>query len=296
MSMMDPKALSIVKIAELGSFTKAADELCITQPAISQHVRIMESELGTKLFNRTKNEVELTESGRLVVKYLKRMVGLSNNMVQALRDEKTKMTSVSVGITHTVESSMIIEAMASYANSMENLSIKVISDTAEKLKRMLKNYELDFLIIDGRIEDPRLNNVLLCSDCLSLITSPNHPLASRNMVTIDDLKKESLILRLPDSNTRHLFDSALANQHMSIEDFNVILEIDNIATIKDLIRRDMGVSVLAKNTCLDELKKSKLRVLNIENLSMIRETNIIYSKDFEHPEVIQGVIQKYNEM
>lgn len=296
MSMIDPKALSIVKIAELGSFTKAADELCITQPAISQHVRIMESELGTKLFNRTKNEVELTESGRLVVKYLKRMIGLSNNMVQALRDEKTKMTSVSVGITHTVESSMIIEAMASYANSMENLSIKVISDTAEKLKRMLKNYELDFLIIDGRIEDPRLNNVLLCSDCLSLITSPNHPLASRNMVTIDDLKKESLILRLPDSNTRHLFDSALANQHMSIEDFNVILEIDNIATIKDLIRRDMGVSVLAKNTCLDELKKSKLRVLNIENLSMLRETNIIYSKDFEHPEVIQGVIQKYNEM
>lgn len=296
MSMIDPKALSIVKIAELGSFTKAADELCITQPAISQHVRIMESELGTKLFNRTKNEVELTESGRLVVKYLKRMVGLSNNMVQALRDEKTKMTSVSVGITHTVESSMIIEAMASYANSMENLSIKVISDTAEKLKRMLKNYELDFLIIDGRIEDPRLNNVLLCSDCLSLITSPNHPLASRNMVTIDDLKKESLILRLPNSNTRHLFDSALANQHMSIEDFNVILEIDNIATIKDLIRRDMGVSVLAKNTCLDELEKSKLRVLNIENLSMLRETNIIYSKDFEHPEVIQGVIQKYNEM
>ena len=83
---------------------------------------------------------------------------------------------------------------------------------------------------------------------------------------------------------------------MSIEDFNVILEIDNIATIKDLIRRNFGVSVLAKNACLDELKKGKLSVLNIENLSMIRETNIIYSKDFEHPEVIQGVIQKYNEM
>lgn len=296
MSVIDPKALSIVKIAEVGSFTKAAEELCITQPAISQHVRILESELKTKLFDRTKNEIVLTENGRIVVKYLKRMIGLSNSMVQAVHDEKTNMISVNAGITHTVESSMIIEALASYANSKDNVSVKVISDTAENLKKMFKNYELDFLIIDGRIEDPHLNNVLLCSDCLSLITSPTHPLASRNVVTIEDLKHESLILRLPNSNTRHLFDSALANQHMSIEDFNVILEIDNIATIKDLIRRNLGVSVLAKNTCLDELRKGKLSVLNIENLSLIRETNIIYSKDFEHPELIQGVIQKYNEM
>ena len=158
---------SFVEVVKYQSFTKAAEELCITQPAISQHVRVLESELKTKLFDRTKNEIVLTENGRIVVKYLKRMIGLSNSMVQAVHDEKTNMTSVNAGITHTVESSMIIEALASYANSKDNVSVKVISDTAENLKKMLKNYELDFLIIDGRIEDPHLNNVLLCNSvCL----------------------------------------------------------------------------------------------------------------------------------
>ena len=76
----------------------------------------------------------------------------------------------------------------------------------------------------------------------------------------------------------------------------MILEIDNIATIKDLIRRDFGVSVLAKSACMDELKKKKIYTLSIENLSMIREINLVYTKDFEHPELLQDIAKKYNEM
>ena len=293
---LDQKTFSVVRIAELGSFSKAAEALCLTQPAISQHVRSVEDDLGVKLFDRDHNDCKLTPNGKIVVKYLKRMISLSNNMMQAIQDEKTKVTSISVGITHTVESSKIIEAIADYANRNNSLLIKVLSDSSENLYKMLKNYEIDFMIIDGKINDNSMIHVLLGTDCLSLVTSPTHALASHNIVTIEELKSENLILRLPDSNTRHLFDQALKDHNLSIDNFNVILEIDNIATIKDLIRRNMGVSVLAKSACLDELKKGKVALLNIENLSMIRETNIVYSKDFEHPEVIQGVVQRFNEM
>ena len=75
----------------------------------------------------------------------------------------------------------------------------------------------------------------------------------------------------------------------------MVLEIDNIATIKDLIRRDFGVSVLAKSACMDELKKRKIAVLPIENLSMIREINIVYTQDFEHQEMLQDIVHSYNE-
>lgn len=104
-----------------------------------------------------------------------------------------------------------------------------------------------------------------------------------------------MILRLPDSSTRNLFVSSLESQNMSIDDFNVIMEIDNIATIKDLIRRDFGVSVLAKSACMDELKKKKIAVLPIENLSMMREINIVYSQDFEHFETLRDIVRSYNE-
>lgn len=295
-SFLEQKAFTIVKIAEMGSFSKAADELCLTQPAVSQHVRSVEKDFGVKLFDRDHNDCKLTTNGKIVVKYLKRMISISNNMLQAIKDEKTKVTSISVGITHSVESSKIIEAIAEYVNKNNSFSIKVLSDSSENLYKMLKNYEIDFMIIDGKINDDGMTHVLLGTDCLALVTSPTHALASQNIVTIEELKNESLILRLPDSNTRHLFDQALKDHNLSIDNFNVILEIDNIATIKDLVRRNMGVSVLAKSACMDELKKGKVALLNIENLSMIRETNIVFSKDFEHPEVIQGVVQRFNEM
>ena len=82
---------------------------------------------------------------------------------------------------------------------------------------------------------------------------------------------------------------------MSLDDFNVTLEVDNIATIKDLIRRDFGVSVLAKSACMDELKKKKIVVLPIENLSMMREINIVYTQDFEHFQLLRDIVRYYNE-
>ena len=176
------------------------------------------------------------------------------------------------------------------------MNLKIVTDSTDQLYRMLKNYELDFALIEDRISDPSLNHILLDTDCLVLAVSPQHKLASRSTITINDLKKEKLILRLPNSNTRNLFASSLERQNLSIDDFNVILEIDNIATIKDLIRRDFGVSVLAKSACMDELKKKKIYTLSIENLSMIREVNLVYTKDFEHPELLQDIAKKYNEM
>ena len=104
-----------------------------------------------------------------------------------------------------------------------------------------------------------------------------------------------MILRLPDSNTRNLFVAHLESNNMSISDFNVVLEIDNMATIKDLIRRDFGVSILARSVCLDELKKGKIAVLPVENLSMMREINIAYHNDFTQFDVLHDIMKVYNE-
>ena len=115
------------------------------------------------------------------------------------------------------------------------------------------------------------------------------------MVTLNDLKKEKMILRLPNSGTRNLFVSHLESNGMSIDDFNVILEVDNIATIKDLIRREFGVSILPKSACLDELKKGKISLLPVENLSMTREINLVYHMDFGHARILHDIFKTYNE-
>ena len=286
--MVSNKLCSLLKVAETGSFTRAAEQLSLTQPAVSQHIQALEKELDVRIFERASSELHITHEGEIVIKYAKRMLALYNNLNRDLKNEKNQVRSLTVGITHTAESNAIAEALARYA--------KIITDTTNNLYDMLRNFELDFAFVEGKISDASLRYMMLDTDSLVLAVSPTHRLARQSMVTIRDLKKEKLILRLPDSNTRNMFVASLEAHSMSVDDFNVLLEINNIATIKDLIRRDIGVSVLAKSACLDELRKKKIVVLPIENLSMVREINIVYTQDFEHFGILDDIVKAYNEM
>ena len=296
MSLIDQKLISFMKIVDTNSFTKAADALALTQPAVSQHIHNLEEELGVKLFIRSHNQLRLTANGEIVDKYARRLLAISNNLTQSLKDEKENVSPLTVGITHSVESSQIVEALAEYSNKSKGLTIKVVTDTVENLHKMIRNYELDFLIINGKLKDSKLNYMTMDTDCLVLAVSPTHRLASQNTVTLEELKKEKLILRLPTSNTISLFDQALNQNNLSVSDFDAVLEMDNIATIKDLIRQNFGVSVLSKSACMDEIRKGKLIGLPIENLSLIRDINIIYPKDYENLQTIQDIVELYNRL
>ena len=297
MEFIDLKAISLLKVAEYENFTKAAKELCISQPAISNHIKAVEEELGFKIFERGTSGIHLTEKGAIVIKYISQMNSIAESLKQALASDKLSATALRVGITHTVESSLVVDAIAKYLNkSTPGVSIRITSGTSKSLYKQLKNGEIDFIIMEGSYNDPDLNNVMLGTDSLVLVTSPSNHLASKNTVTLDEMKEENLIMRLPDSNTMKTFASALKERSKSLSDFNIILEIDNIATIKDLIRRNFGVSILAKSVCLDEVRKGKLAILNIENISMVREMNLVYPKDFEHAEAIDGIVRCYNEL
>lgn len=291
--MIDPKLYSLLRVAETGSFTRAAEALMLTQPAVSHHVHALEEELGVKLFERLHNELHVTREGETVIRCARRMISLDAQLRRDLTSEKRQITSLTIGITHTAESNTIAEALARYVSAHEGVSIKMLTDTLPNLYDKLKTYELDFAIVEGRVNDPDLKYLMLDTDCLVLAVAPDHPLARKPMVTIGELKREKMILRLPDSNTRNLFVSSLESQNLSIDDFNVVLEVNNIATIKDLIRRGFGVSVLAKSACQDEVRKKKMVVLPIENLSMMRENNIVYPSDFAHTDMLRDIVKLY---
>ena len=293
--MIDPKLVTLLTVNELNSFTKAAQKLSLTQPAASEHVRQLEKELGVTIFVRGEGNLKLTSEGEIVIKYAKRIVSLYQNLQQSLKDERRHARKITVGITHTSESNIMVEVLAKYSSFSEGTRITIISDAINNLYMKLKTYEIDLAIVEGRITDPNFNSVMLDTDSLILAVSNKNPLSKKSMVTLNELKKENLILRLPDSGTRNLFISHLESNNVSLDEFNVILEVDNVATIKDLVRRDFGVSILARSACANELKKGKMAGLPIENLSMTREINMVYHKDFEHTDLLQNIMRIYNE-
>ena len=294
--LLDAKILSLLKVVETGNYTLAGRELNLTQPAISQHIRAIENEFGIRIFERVDKKLLLTREGEILVQYCRRMQSLYNNLTRDLQSGTDRLLSLNIGITHTMESNLISQALAKYASTHKGVTITLITDTFTGLRERLKNYELDFAIIDGQINDRGLCNKLLDTDQLMLIISPEHAYADRERVTIDDIRAENLILRLPNSGTRDLFRAALESQGINLDELNVILEVENIATIKDLIRHGYGASILARSACMDELRKKKLVALPFENLNMVREINFIYAKDYTNLNILEEIAKIYGEM
>lgn len=292
---MDARMETLLKVYETRNFTRAAEQLSLTQPAVSQHIKQLEHDLGATLFLRGEKGLQTTPEGEIVVKYARRIQTLYQNLTQSLEDEKRHVTRLSVGITHSSESSIIAEVLADYTNRISGSHITIISDTINNLYYKLKTYVLDIAIIEGRINDSNFNSVMLDTDSLILAVSRDNPLAKKQIVTLEELKRQRLILRLPDSATRNLFMSHLESNNVSLDEFNVTLEVDNVATIKDLVRRNFGVSILPRSTFASEMRKGKMAGLSIENLSMTREINMIYHRDFKHTDVLQDITRIYKE-
>lgn len=291
--MLDPKLDTLLLVAEKRNFTRAAQALSLTQPAVSHHISQLEQELGVRLFVRGNGDLMLTPEGETVLRYVRRMKALEKKMAEELQEARRRLTRLRIGITHTAESSIVAEVLARYTNENPGISITIVTDNINNLYDMLENFELDLAVVEGRSTRPELSALMLDTDYLLCVLANTHPLSRSSMITLDEIRQEKLILRLPNSETRVRFESALAAIGESIADFQVILEVDNVATIKDLIRKNLGISILARSACMDELRKGKLTALPIENLSMTRETNLVYHRDFAHKETLQDILALY---
>ncbi|MCI6013900.1 MAG: LysR family transcriptional regulator [Coprobacillus sp.] len=292
--MLDIRFKTLLSVIEEKNFSKAAEKLSLTQPAVSHHINQLEAEYGVKIISRGKREISLTPEGELIANYAKRMAALESKLLYELKNIDTAAKKIRIGVTHTAESNMFTEIVGYYSLNNPNISIIIITDTTSNLYKMVENYELDLAYVDGMIEDSSLKFFPVDKDDLVCVLSINNPLVSKKSVTLEELKKERLILRLQTSTTRKIFEASLEYNNDSIKNYNVVLEVDNIATIKDLIRKDFGISVLAKSACMDEVNKKKLAILPIEKLQMIRQNYIIYNVYFNHVEIIKDIISIYN--
>lgn len=292
---MDAKLLTLIELSKVNSFTKAAKELNLTQPAVSQHIKQLEEEFDAKLFVRSNNNLFLTKEGEIVLKYALRIQSLYNDMTRKLKDYKKCANNLTVGITHTSESNIAPEIMAKYSERNSGSHIRIISDSIKNLYEKLSLYQIDLAIIEGKITNKKFSSILLGTDSLVAVVSLDNPLANKKVVTISDLKKENLILRNLESGTSTLFANELAKMDEDISNFHLSLEMDNVASIKMLVRKNLGISILPKSACSREIKENKLVGLPIENLDLIRETNLVFIDNNIDRNILEDIVSIYRE-
>lgn len=294
--MIDNKLITLLTVIETKSYSEASKKLNLTQPAVSQHISQLEKEYEIKIFNRVNSQLLLTNEGQILEQFARRNLSLYKDLKTKLNDQKLKTNTLTVGITHSQEGSLIPLLCAKYCEENPGSHIKIISDTIKNLYEKLSLYEIDIAIIDGKVNSNKFSSVSLDTDSLVAVISNNNSLSKKEIININDIKKEKLLLRPSTSATRILFERQLENINVSIDDFNITLELDNIAAIKDLIEKDYGISVLPKSVCIQEIKNHSLSMRPIENMTMIREVNLVYRKDSIEPHLLNNLIKLYHEL
>lgn len=195
--MLSTKLQTVLAVAEYKNFTRAAEELNMTQPAVSHHIKQLEQEVDAPLFVRNKAGLKLTPQGEIVVNYARRMKALHERMFAELQNAERHLSLLRIGITHTSESNLTAAALARYSNQKGKLKIILFTDTINNLYDMLGNYELDLAIVDGAYGDPRFSSMLLDTDYLTCVMSVDNPLARKGAVTLAELRRQKMILRTP---------------------------------------------------------------------------------------------------
>ncbi|HZJ88878.1 MAG TPA: LysR family transcriptional regulator [Sphaerochaeta sp.] len=292
--MIDPKIKTFLILVKEGSFTAAAKELCITQPAVSNQMRLIEEEYNTSLFLRSGRRLKLTAEGEILYKYAQRALTIEKTAHHALEDARHNIQRLNIGMTATAEENLLPQVIAEYCNIHQNTKVRIETGTLESLRTSLQSYQIDLAIVGGHIADDEFTTVKIDTDYLNLIVSPENPLAQQSRVTLEDLKQERLILRPTMTATRQQFETFLIQHGETIENYMVVIEINNVPIIKELVHDNQGVTIMSHNACLVDVLTGKLVAVPLEGSArMLRELNIVYRNNYRHPEVASEIRRIY---
>ena len=275
--MIDERLLSLYILSKEKNYTKTANTLNLTQPAISHHIKALEKEYNQKLIVKKGKNLTLTPAGEILVQYYDKFKSLDVRMNEDITNINSLNKFIDIGITLTAGESLIPSILSIIIKSIPNISINFHTDNMEKIYKGVKNDVLDFAIIEGQFpKETSINSFLLAEDEMILVTSPSHTFKNMKKINRLLLQKERLILRERKSNTRTLIEEFLNNNGDSISRYNVMLELENINLIKELVSQNYGVSILPRSVCQQEIKKGKLIEVELEDFHIHRGIYIVY--------------------
>ena len=233
---------AFVAVARAGSFTRAADQLFITQSALSSLIRNLESELGLRLLDRTTRRLELTDAGTELLGSLDQLLGDLDRMTSDLHDVSVvRRGRVRIGATPLLASTFLPVAIQSFAQRYPEITVRVVDDASAKLMQALEQGDIDLLIatLDG--DHPELASTVVLTDVMVFVCRREHRLGDASQVTWNDLRSESVIAMCNGSGLRAIMDQSLASIGTAI---NPLQEVNHVATAVAMVAAGMGVAVL----------------------------------------------------
>lgn len=256
--MADRRLKVFHTVARLLSFTKAAEALHMTQPAVTFQVRQLEEHFDTRLFDRTHNRVTLTDVGVEVYQVAERIFEHYDEMERRVREMTGEMGgSLNIGASMTVAENMLPALLGQFKKKHADLNVRLKVGNSESIVSMVEHNVVDLAIVEGSISNKNLLVEHCRNDELVVIMPPDHPLAKHATLTIDQLMPYQFICREEGSGTREAMFNYLVEQGYP-DGWTVCMELGSPEAIKGAVEAGMGLSVMSKSGILKELKLDML--------------------------------------
>jgi DNA-binding transcriptional LysR family regulator len=264
------------KVVETRSFSRAAEALRLTQSTISEHIRLLEEEIGTRLFDRLGRETLPTRAGDLLHGYAQRLLVLRAEATQALQQFLGQVAgTLHVGASTIPGEYVLPPLIGTFREKFPQVSIALRIADSREIAEAVHEGRVELAVTGARPEQRALQAVELMSDELVVVVPPDHAWVGRRLVTLDELKPEPLILREPGSGSRQALESALAVAGMGLSDLRVVAEMGSTSAIKQAVKAGVGVSIVSKRAVDEECRHNFLGCVEIKDLVFTRHFYVV---------------------
>ncbi len=274
--MLDPRLHTFLVLCETMNYTRAAQRLCITQPAVTHHIHVLEEHYGCRLFSYEGKTLRLTDAGLRLRELACSLAYNSRKIEEALAAPAP--LSLRVGATKTIGEFVIAPLVERFLRRNPEAAISLMVDNTRALLHALEEGMLDFALVEGFFDREKYQSALFRRERFFGVCAPEHPAAGRN-VALEELLGERIFVREPGSGTRAILEEALRRQNRTLDSFARAAVISDFSTIKALVGENLGISFLYAPAAEQELAAGRLARFDLAGEPLSGAFHFVWLRD-----------------
>lgn len=287
--LLDIRVDTFLSVCKNKSYTKAAEALNITQPAVTQHIQFLERHYGCRFFEYVNRGLKLTEEGELFYKHILQAKGSDQFIIRKLEEIGQEKKTLSFAATMTIGEFTLAPVLSDFVKTFSDYDITMYVDNTKTVLKMLMEGKILFAIVEGLFNKAEYETQLYKMSNFILVASAEDPIASKEGIYLDDLKDQTIIIREKGSGSREVLERGLFDRNYTLGSFKKIIEIGNVNVAKALIKSRVGLGFMYEDAVKEEIKKGELMEVKLKDFALRREFNFVCMKN----EIIKDEVKKF---
>ncbi|EWG11309.1 LysR family transcriptional regulator [Cytobacillus firmus] len=284
---------TFVTLAEVKNFTKTAELLLMSQPSVSLHIKNLEKEFQTKLFQRSPKYLKITPSGEILYDRAKQMITIYEQTRQEILDQQhTIKGDLKIAASFTIGEYILPPLLLDLQNEYPELNLQMTIANTEEVVQSTRSHHVDIGLIEGQTNEKELIVTPFLEDELFIVTSNQHPLAQKKEATIADLQDQAWIMRENGSGTREYFNHVVRSNGLKVKS---LLTISSNQGIKETLINGLGMSILSGSVVARDVKQNNLAIIKVKSQEFKRTLSYVLSPIMQEKRNVSIFIEALSE-